>query len=265
MRKRSGFAQSMKKYIFVHSENEQQEQDQPKLVGRQKRCFGLEMIGRSVLAHLSMTMSTAWSHDYVMKRIGFPIRIGRSRWVWRLGKIPLLVILSDVMADIILVNEDDDIISYKERDSIDADDIYRISSLRLTNSSWEFLIAKRSMHKKNSPWKWWPAVAGTVEKWESYMDNIVKEIDEEIWLVLDIITLWPKRRKNTWWRNYFQQRFFSTQDISIEECTLQAEEVDAIKRIRRELFEKSYAENPENFLTTMPWYVAEFSSYRTST
>jgi hypothetical protein len=39
------------------------------------------------------------------------------------------------MADIILVNEDDDIISYKERDSIDADDIYRISSLRLTNSS----------------------------------------------------------------------------------------------------------------------------------
>jgi 8-oxo-dGTP pyrophosphatase MutT (NUDIX family) len=34
--------------------------------------------------------------------------------------------------------------------------------------------------KRNNPGKWWPAVAGTVDRWESYEENIYKEAQEEL-------------------------------------------------------------------------------------
>ena len=84
------------------------------------------------------------------------------------------------MALIPVVNEQDEIIGYKERAEIQKDDIYRIVSLRITNPQGQILIAQRAFTKKHAPGKRSPAVAGTVEKGETYEQNIRKEAKEEL-------------------------------------------------------------------------------------
>ena len=86
------------------------------------------------------------------------------------------------MAEIIIVDEKDDIIGYKERRYVERDNIYRVSALWITNSKGDVLLAKRGLNKRNNPGKWGPAVAGTVEKGEDYETNIIKEAKEELGL-----------------------------------------------------------------------------------
>ncbi len=84
---------------------------------------------------------------------------------------------------IIIVNDKDEIIDYKERNILnDEKDIYRVSALWITNKQGEILLAKRSFKKLNNPGKWGPAVAGTNDIGESYRSNIIKEADEELGL-----------------------------------------------------------------------------------
>lgn len=42
------------------------------------------------------------------------------------------------------------------------------------------MLAQRSFKKDTNPGKWGPAVAGTVEHGESYIENVTKETAEEI-------------------------------------------------------------------------------------
>ena len=83
---------------------------------------------------------------------------------------------------IIIVDEDDNIIGSKERNSIVSGDIYRVSALLIENSKGEILLAQRALTKKHDPGKWGPPVAGTVEEGETYESNIVKEAEEELGL-----------------------------------------------------------------------------------
>ena len=54
-------------------------------------------------------------------------------------------------AKIIIVDENDNIIGYKERGTIEQSDIDRVSALWITNSKGEFLLARRAYTKKNNP------------------------------------------------------------------------------------------------------------------
>lgn len=83
---------------------------------------------------------------------------------------------------IIIVNENDEIIGYKPRDSLNRQDIYRVSALWIKNSKGDILLAQRSFSKKHHPGKWGPAAAGTVEDGETYDSNIIKEAEEELGL-----------------------------------------------------------------------------------
>lgn len=81
----------------------------------------------------------------------------------------------------LVVDDNDNIIGYKSKAAIDKDDLrYRVSALWITNSKREILLARRSYTKRHDPGKWGPAAAGTVEKGESYKDNIKKEAKEEL-------------------------------------------------------------------------------------
>jgi len=91
------------------------------------------------------------------------------------------------MCEIPIVKNNDEIIKYKKRSEILENDIYRVSSLWITNSSGEVLLAKRAKIKKNHPGVWGPAVSGTVEKDETYYENILKETNEEIGLDVDFV------------------------------------------------------------------------------
>jgi isopentenyldiphosphate isomerase len=163
------------------------------------------------------------------------------------------------MALIPIVDEEDNIIDYKERDLLDSDDICRVSALWLTNTSWEILLAQRHRSKIRSPLCWWPTVAWTVEKDETYEENIIRESLEEIGLEWVEFRIGPKIKKLTP-HKYIVQCFFASTDKRIREFVLEENEVEALRWITPELLQDEYRENPEKFGTMIPYMLAQFYS-----
>lgn len=118
------------------------------------------------------------------------------------------------MACIVIVDENDTPIGVKERGEIDAaKDRYRVTGLWLTNSKGDILLAQRALTKKVNPGLWGPAVAGTVEEGETYDENIVKEIREELGIRLSITDLKKvKKFRVDGPRHYFSQFYTYTAD-----------------------------------------------------
>lgn len=96
-----------------------------------------------------------------------------------------------------IVNEQDEIIGYKDRDLRDPKEITRVSGLWVTDTAEKILLAQRSWKKKSDPGRWGPAVAGTVEEGETYESNIIKEAREEIGLTNIVPIAGPKHRRST--------------------------------------------------------------------
>lgn len=134
------------------------------------------------------------------------------------------------MTRIILVDEDDNEIGFRERLDTRPEDIYRISGLWLTNSKGEVLLSKRSHLKQKNPGKWSCAAAGHVDEGETYLDNIIKEAQEELGLVLTEadLTLGPKhkvRGANTYWITWY----FAQTEKEASDFVLQEEEVSEVR------------------------------------
>ncbi len=158
-----------------------------------------------------------------------------------------------------IVDENDIIIWYKAKKDIDYQkDFYRATALWLTNSRWEILITQRSSDKRRDANKRFPAVAGTVEEWETYEENILKEMKEELGLVNIPVTLGAKVKHEGETR-YIGQRFLATLDKGIDEFTFDKKEISAIKWISREKLEKDVAAHPENYLPDMKKYMEGFN------
>lgn len=108
-----------------------------------------------------------------------------------------------------IVDEHDQYICNKYEEDVDfSRDIYRVSCLWLQNSRKEILIAQRALHK-NHGGLWSPSVAGTVEYDETYLDNIIKETEEEIGLKDIDFREGPKLFVDSK-RRHFTQYFFGT-------------------------------------------------------
>lgn len=133
----------------------------------------------------------------------------------------------------VVVNQNDEVIGYKHRDEIERGDIGRVSALWLQNTQGEVLIAQRAFTKKFSPGKWGPAVAGTVDEGEDYDDNMVKEIAEEIGLVVQIneLTKGGKQYVDGTQHDIFVQWYFLERDIPIEQFVYPPQEVAALRYV----------------------------------
>jgi isopentenyldiphosphate isomerase len=158
------------------------------------------------------------------------------------------------MAQIPVVNEKDKIICYKDRKDIKQEDIYRVSALWVTNSKGEILLAKRALTKKNDPGKWGPAVAGTVEKGETYKQNIAKETYEELGLQNVEFRKGPKLRVYSN-HNHFTQWYFLTLDRNIREFKIAEKEVEEIRWFSKNQIKK---ENKNIFLNGMNYWIENF-------
>lgn len=154
------------------------------------------------------------------------------------------------MAKIPVVDESDNIICYKERDEVEEGDIYRVSSLWITNSSGQVLLARRAYTKKHDPGVWGPAVAGTVEEGETYEINIYKEAEEELGITGVQFDLGEYKRKFGK-HNYFSQSYFVVLDWEIDRFTLQKEEVAEVKWFAVSELEELLKSNPNEFLQTL--------------
>ncbi len=150
-------------------------------------------------------------------------------------------------AKIIIVNENDEIIGYKERGTLNRSDIYRVSGLWIQNSKGEILLAQRSFSKKNDPGKWGPAVAGTIEEGETYESNIIKEAEQEIGLKNHHFQK-SFYRFNDRKHKYFVQWFFALVNKRINKFKIQKEEVEQVKWFTKKELLKELKDNSDKFL-----------------
>ena len=146
-----------------------------------------------------------------------------------------------------IVNEQDEIIGYKDRAEITTQDIYRVSALWVTNSKGDILLAQRGLQEAHDPGKWGPAVAGTVEKDESYLDNILKEAEEEIG-IKDIEFKAAVKRRHTDLYNYFTQWYTVVIDKPAKDFQIQKEELEGVRWYAREELARELHEHPEQYL-----------------
>lgn len=146
-----------------------------------------------------------------------------------------------------IVDEEDNLIEYRERDDRDANSIYRVSSLWITDTEGKILLARRAFSKTRDPGKWGPAVAGTVEEGETYEQNIIKEAEEEIGLRGIQPMMGDKKRRMTK-SNYFVQEFSVTLPAGFNDFKVAADEVAEVKWFKEDELKKELSENPNDFL-----------------
>ena len=159
---------------------------------------------------------------------------------------------------ITIVDENDDVLGYKERELVKRYDIYRVSALWITNNREEILLAQRAMTKSHDPGKYGPAVAGTVEEGESYSDNIIKETEEEIGLKNVKPQAGPKIRIHGE-HNYFCQWYLLNIDKPINEFIIDRKEVDSIRWFSKDDISKDIQDSPDKFLKNMKQWIELFS------
>jgi len=159
---------------------------------------------------------------------------------------------------IIIVDKNDNIIAYKEREVLKTEDIWRVSALWLANSKGEILMARRALNKIHNPGKWGPAAAGTVEEGETYDFNIVKETEEEIGLKNIEFKKGPKMKTSTGKHIYFCQWYLAKIDKPAEEFIIQESEVAEVKWFSKEEIKKKLQENPGEFIYSVNQWIGLF-------
>lgn len=93
----------------------------------------------------------------------------------------------------------------------------------IQNSEGKFLIQKTSKQKGNI----WATTGGLVSSGYTSDDTIVKEIEEELGLIIDFNELkhiYTEKRECT-----FQDTYYLKKDVNIKDLKLQKEEVDFVK------------------------------------
>jgi len=147
---------------------------------------------------------------------------------------------------IVIVDKNDKIIGYKDRNHLAKDDIYRVSGLWIINSRGEILLAKRHRNKLHSPGKWQPGVAGTVNQGETYGKNIIKEAKEELGLKNIKPTIGPKTKTEIN-HHHFTQWYTLKIDKPLNEFKVQKDETEKIKWFSPKELKKELKEHPEKF------------------
>jgi 8-oxo-dGTP pyrophosphatase MutT (NUDIX family) len=144
---------------------------------------------------------------------------------------------------IIVVNDQDEIIGYKERSDLNRNDITRVAGLDIFNSKGE------------DPGKWGPAAAGTLEEGETYLSNIVKEAEEELGIILreDQLAVGNHEFRDTS-HKYFRQLYSAKLDLPIEAFKIQKEEVEGIRWIAMSELSGWLKERPQDFIALFHGY-----------
>jgi isopentenyldiphosphate isomerase len=161
-----------------------------------------------------------------------------------------------------IVDEQDNLICYKDAGERDEKkELTRTSALWIVSEDGDYLIAKRSIHKKYHPGLWGQSVTGTNEEGETYESNIIKEAKEELGIDLDKITLGPKQLVGTSGRSFFAQHFFSKIPKTTKFIPREFE-VDEVKWIPFKDLENWFLEKPEEFSSHFPYSIEVIKNYQ---
>ena len=165
------------------------------------------------------------------------------------------------MKKVIIVDENDKVIGYKDSDKITSSDLYRVSSLWIQNSKGETLFARRAYSKSHDPGKWGSAVDGTVEKGETYYLNIIKEAEEELGLKDIKPTKAYKERLYGKW-NYFCQWYFLKLNKKIDEFEINEREIAEIRWFSRGALIDELKKPSDEFVGTVEERIKIFDKFQ---
>jgi isopentenyldiphosphate isomerase len=164
------------------------------------------------------------------------------------------------MADIVTVNENDEVIGSVKRSekySLGNGVYFRMTALWVQNDKGQVLLAKRTMTKDSNPGKWGWSVSGTVDAGETYESNIYKEAEEEIGLTGFKFTelFGVKGYKGL-------GRVFGVRcNWPIEKFTKQDEEVDALEWVDSDKLAEDVVSNPDKYINGFAKSVSALKRY----
>lgn len=153
------------------------------------------------------------------------------------------------MARCIVVNADDQVIGYREREAFRPGEYYRITILCIFDGAGRTLLAQRAAQKRRDPGCWSPAVGGTVEEGETYDGNIIKEAREELGLEGVAFLTGPKLQADDIGNGvgYICQSYYCMLDWPAGRFRLQAEEVSALRWVDLATLRADARDRPESY------------------
>lgn len=156
------------------------------------------------------------------------------------------------MNKVIIVDNQDKPIGLKSYGDLQHEDIYRVSALWLEDAkTGDILMTQRKWTKHNDPGRWMAAASGTIEESETYDENIVHEIKEEIGLSNLKLTKGPKEFIDDSKHQYFTQWYLAVIDKDKASIVIQEEEVEAYAWIPKEELIKEVNDNPNKFVPSL--------------
>ncbi|HUD05415.1 MAG TPA: NUDIX domain-containing protein [Candidatus Saccharimonadales bacterium] len=156
------------------------------------------------------------------------------------------------MNKVVIVDETDSPIDLKEYPNIAYEDIYRVSVLWLTDIKNGYcLMTQRKWTKHNDPGKWMAAASGTIEENESYDENIVHEIEEEIGLKELDLKKGPKEFIDDGKHKFFTQWYMAGVDKGKVTIKIQTEEVESFDWVPIQNLIKELKNNPDKFVPSL--------------
>jgi isopentenyldiphosphate isomerase len=158
-----------------------------------------------------------------------------------------------------IVNEQDEIIEYIERDDYNSRGIRRVTGLWVTSPEGDILLARRALTKKHHPGVWGPAVSGTVEEGETYESNIIKEAEEEIGLTNFTPIIGLKNRRSTDLGHGFWGQWFTAVIPKDYPLKKQDEEVEELRWFTKSELDNFIKDLPKEFLMNLEEYINIFS------
>lgn len=166
------------------------------------------------------------------------------------------------MSKVIVVNREDEIVDYRDRNDWNTSDIIRVAALWIYNSENQVLIAQRSLNKVRSPGLWAMSVAGTVEEGENYESNIIKETEEEVGLTIkaEDLVLAPKNFIDVE-HAYFVQMYFLKLDFPVTDFNPRVGEVEQVKWISLEELSTWFADRPQDFTPAFKYCLADYINF----
>lgn len=146
-----------------------------------------------------------------------------------------------------IVNEHDEVIGTATRDRVHLENhLHRSSHIALFNTRGEVFVQLRSMSKDNNAGLWDTSAAGHVDSGEAYLDCAVRELSEELGVVVEPDALQRVGRLTPTKQNGFE--FTEVYRVCSEQkLVLQAEEIDDGRWLEPGALNQWMIEQPDAF------------------
>lgn len=147
-----------------------------------------------------------------------------------------------------VVDDKDKVIAEVPRSELTADMRWRNTGVYIFNDNGEVLLARRHPSKKVHPNMWGPSAAGTVEVGETYEQNIIKEIAEELGIQVDSIENCSNHLINHGSAKRFTGMYKALWNGQLDDITLEADEVSEVRWTPIEEVLADIKINPQNYV-----------------